>query len=76
MIELRSIEPSTIPPLNADWALIERAGGKVAAKGSLTRNRASTFGPALFEDLGSAIVAAKNWAALNGVDVIYFKDAA
>ena len=76
MIEFRQIEPSATLPLNDDWVLIERARGRVAAKGSLTRDRGIAFGPAVFADLHSAIGAMTAWAEENKVRVIYLKDAA
>jgi hypothetical protein len=73
VVEFRQIEPSAKLPFNADWVLIERARGKVAAKGSLARGRSATFGPALFADLQSAIGASKVWAQENNVPIIYMK---
>ena len=75
MIEFRQIEPSATLP-NDDWVLIERARGRVAAKGSLIRDRGLAFGPAIFADLHSALGAMKAWAEANNVRVIYVKDAA
>ena len=72
MVEFRPIVSSAPLPADADWALIERARGKVAAKGGLTR-RGAAFGPALFADLPSAIDALTIWAAENQVAVIYIR---
>ena len=74
MIHIREIQPFESLPAHSDWALIERANGKVAAKGALRRGRGVAFGPALFPDFGSAIHAAKTWAAQNGVAVVYVRD--
>lgn len=73
MIEFRQIERSATPPLNANWVLIERARGRVAAKGSLAWDRGGAFGPALFADLHAAIGASKTWAEENNLPVIYMK---
>jgi hypothetical protein len=73
LVEFRQIERSATPPLNADWVLIERARGRVAAKGALAGERGATFGPALFADLHSAIGASKVWAEENNVPIIYMK---
>jgi hypothetical protein len=73
LVEFRQIEQSATLPFNADWVLIERARGKVAAKGSLAGGRSATFGPALFADLQSAMGASKVWAQENNVPIIYMK---
>jgi hypothetical protein len=74
MVEVQNISLNETPPEGTDCVVIENAGNKFVANGSVAGERVVTFfKPPPFESLGAAIEAASAWAEENDVPVVYVK---
>jgi hypothetical protein len=75
MVEVCNLTKRERPPEGEDWVLVEQAGGRFVANGSIRQAGAPTlyFRPPAFRTLDEAVNAARSWAFDNSVPVVYVK---
>ncbi len=73
MAEVRDIKAHENPPENTDHVLIEKAGGRFIANGSVAGKIDATFFAPPPSIEAAAVAAAKAWAEINDVPVIYVR---
>jgi nicotinamidase-related amidase len=75
MAEIRYISKGEGPPKDVDCVLIEKAGNRFVANGSVAGKRDATFfTPPPFPTVEAAVDAAKAWAEAHGVPIVYVRD--